>query len=74
VKLSDLRPCDACSGPLGLSFNVVRHSGALAGGKATQEVAGLTVVLGSEDFPEHELLNAAIAATCANKGISHGKP
>jgi hypothetical protein len=40
MKLSDLRPCDACHGSLGLSFNVVRHSGALTGGKATREVAG----------------------------------
>lgn len=48
MKLSDLRPCDAFGGPLGLSFNVVRHSGALAGGKATREVVGLTDVLGKE--------------------------
>lgn len=41
-KLSDLRPCDACCGPVGGTFYVVRHSIAVVNVAAVNEFVGMS--------------------------------
>ena len=51
MKLTDLRPCDGCHGPLlkppFATFNVVRVSQAMLSPDAARGVIGLTTMLGS---------------------------
>jgi hypothetical protein len=46
MKLSDLRPCDSCGGPISPQFHVVRYSIALIKPQANQ-VAAMTLYFGS---------------------------
>lgn len=46
MKLSALRPCDQCGGPLGLSFGVVRCSTALVSPRSAREVLGVSAIFG----------------------------
>jgi hypothetical protein len=45
VKLSDPHPCDAFRSPLKLSFNIVRHSGALVVAEAMAPAADQAVLV-----------------------------
>jgi len=46
MKLSDLRPCDSCGGPISPQFHVVRYSIALIKPQVNQ-VAAMTLYFGS---------------------------
>jgi hypothetical protein len=46
MRLSDLRPCENCGGPLGGSFVVLRSSQAMLNPKAARVVMGTTMILG----------------------------
>jgi hypothetical protein len=46
LKLSDLRPCDRCGGPLELVFHVVRSSLAIVMPDRAQGVLGLGMTFG----------------------------
>lgn len=47
-KLTDLRPCDNCSGPVGLIFQVVRTSVAVVNHQAVNEYLGMHRFFGSK--------------------------
>jgi hypothetical protein len=44
--LSDLRPCDACSKPIGMLFHVVRTSMAIVNATAVRQYAGMRQFFG----------------------------
>lgn len=51
MKLSELRPCDRCRGPVGLVFSIVRTSLAVVNQKAAREVVGTAGILGGLSNP-----------------------
>jgi hypothetical protein len=46
VKVSELRPCDQCAGPIAPSFYVVRFSQALINANAVNEFIGMHTFFG----------------------------
>ena len=52
MKLSELRPCGHCGGPLPPTWYFVRISQCMLNGSATNEVLGLARMLGSETLAE----------------------
>ncbi len=52
MKLSELRPCDHCGGPLPPIWYYVRVSQCMLDRKATNETLGLTQMLGSLQVAE----------------------
>lgn len=40
-KLSDIRPCDNCAGPVGLIFYIIRFSLVVVNRRAVEEFAGM---------------------------------
>lgn len=61
MKLSELRPCDNCGGPVGTTFNILRHSIVAVNAEKANRVLGmaqffqghlgLAEVMGPEDNP-----------------------
>jgi len=47
-KLSDLRPCDACQGPVGMQFYVLRMSLAFVRRRAVEEFLGMSMFFGGK--------------------------
>lgn len=52
MKLSDLRPCDNCGGPIGYAFHVFKYSFAAVNPRAVHELSGLSMMLGSPQLAE----------------------
>lgn len=48
MKLSEIRPCDACGGPIAPLFNLVRTTPALFNQRKTNEVLGLNQFFGGK--------------------------
>lgn len=46
MKLSELRPCDNCGGPVGTIFNVVRITRAFVAPRAANQTLGLMQMFG----------------------------
>lgn len=44
MKLSDLRPCDNCGGPVGTSFNLIRHSLVVMNAHKANRVLGMSMM------------------------------
>jgi len=57
MKLSEVKPCTKCGGPLGSSFNVIRSSIAFVSPKAAQATLGLFQILGGHGLGIAEALS-----------------
>lgn len=66
MKLSQMRMCDQCGGPLRQWFNVVRISQAMVSPRAVNEVLGLTQMLGGTG---HAFAIAEVMASDADGAI-----
>lgn len=51
MKLTDLRPCDQCGGPVGQHFYVLDVSQAMVSPRAANEVLGTAMILGGIQNP-----------------------
>ena len=52
MKITDLRPCDNCGGPIGFTFYIVRSSLAVVKVQSVREYMGLGTMLGSPRLAE----------------------
>lgn len=64
MKLSEIRPCDACGGPIAPVFNIVRCSSAIFNADAVNSTLGLNQIFGG-----HALKLAEAMGSCADKAV-----